>query len=609
MGLSSALGAALSGLKTSQAGLDLVAANVANAQTPGYVKKTLSVEQVVSGGVTIGVRTDDIRRELDLYLQRTLRSEAAGAAFAQARADYLDRVQTIFGTPDGELSLDTSVSKFSASLDALATSPESGGARAEVLAQAQTLAQTLNAASRDVQDLRGQADQQIAEGVTAANDALKSIEDLTRQIVGAKNRGQPTADLLDLRDVAIDTLASLVDVRVEDVGASGEIRVKTSSGLSLYDGAASTLSFTAAGSVGPEDAYGAGLSGITLTRPSGQSFDLLASGQLRSGSLRALADLRDKTLPQAQTQLDELAANLAQALGTKVEDGAAIAGGVDLTTAGAASGDRLTVSYQSGAGARSVTVVNVGDPSRLPLDDSVTADPDDMVIGVDFSSPTAAADLDAALAARGVAIDVATSADGFAFTSGAAGLTITGGQSRLTAAALSGDGLALPVFVDGSGGGVYSGSLDGRGQRIGFAGRITVNPALLDDPSALSVYATGAAAGDASRATFLSEALKSDRSFSADTGIGGASQPFSGSLVDFAQAAISAQARASATATRVAEGQSLVVSSLQDRLSTESGVNVDEEMSRLIQLQTAYGANARVITAVKEMIDMLMNAV
>jgi flagellar hook-associated protein 1 FlgK len=605
MGLSTALGAALSGLKANQRGLDLVAANVANSQTAGYTKKTLATEQAVIAGSTVGVRADDIRRELDLYLQRQLRSEAAGAAFAGTRADYLDRLQSIFGAPGAELSLDAATSSFSASLDALAVSPDDAGARAGVLAEAQILAQTLNAASRDVQDLRAQADQQIGDGVRAANDALRSIESLTKQIAAATTRGEPTADLLDLRDAAIDQLSTLMDVRVDDVGG-GEIRVKTASGLSLYDGAAVTLSFEAAGTVSPQLGYGSGLSGITLTRPSGQTYDLLAPGQLRSGSLRALADLRDKSLTQAQTQLDELAANLAQALGTNRIEGTAVAGGVDLPTGGSLAGDRLSVAYTAGGATRSVTIVDVRDASRLPLEDGLTPDPNDVVIGVDFSSPTAAADLDAALAVRGIAIDVAASPDGFAFTSGAAGTTVTGGEARLTATSLTGDGLALPLFVDGSGGVAYSGSLDGAGQRAGFAGRIIVNPALLADPAALTVHAGAVAAGDASRAEFLRDALKADRTFTVDTGLGGASQPFSGSVLDFAQAAISAQARASATASRVAEGQSLVVSSLQDRFSTSSGVDVDEEMGRLIQLQTAYGANARVITAVKEMIDMLM---
>ena len=606
MGLSSALGAALSGLKASQRGLELVSNNVANAQTTGYVKKTLATEANVIGGQTVGVRADDIRRELDVYLQRQLRTESAGAAYSGARADYLDRLQSVFGTPGGSLSLDSAVSEFSSSLSALATSPDDVSARAAVLAEAQVLAQSLNAATRDVQNLRSQADQQISAGVDGANDTLESIHALTEQIVRATGRGESAADLLDQRDMAIDALSGLMDVKVDDLG-SGEIRISIAAGMTLYDGAPATLTFNPIGTAAPETSYATGqISGVMLVRPSGQSVDLLASGQLRSGELRALADLRDKSLTQAQTQLDELAANLAQALGTNTVAGIAVAGGVELTTAGALAGDRLSVAYTSGGATRSVTVVNVGDPTRLPLADALTADPMDVVVGIDFTSPTAAADLDAALAAKGVAIDVAASANGFTFTSGAAGVSIAGGQSRITATALSDQGLALPLFIDGSSGAPYSGSLDGGDQRLGFAGRITVNPALLADPSRLTAYAAGAASSDAARPEFLRDALTADRTYALDTGLGGTSQPFSGSIVDFAQAAISAQARASATATRVSEGQSLVVSSLTDRFSDASGVDVDEEMGRLIQLQTAYGANARVMTAVKEMLDMLM---
>lgn len=604
MGLSTALGAALSGLRMTQRGLDLTAVNVANSQTPGYTRKSLVSTATVLGGQASGVEVSAVRRELDVYLQRQLRVETAGGAFANARADSLGRLQTIFGTPGGKLSLDTLTNDFSAALDKLAASPDDQNARADVLAKAQILAQQLNSNSRDVQALREDADRRMADGVAAANEAIDMIGSLTDEIVKTRLRGEPTGDLEDLRDAAIDTLSGLMDVRIEH-NADGSVHIKTSGGVALFDeNGGAKLSFDAAGSIDAGDSYPDSLSGITLTRPSGQTFDLLEEGQLRSGSLRALADQRDKTLPQAQAQLDELAANLAMALGTKVEAGTPIAGGVSLKADGARSGDRMTVTYTSGGVTRTVTIVNVADASKLPLGDDATADPNDVVVGIDFNSPTAAADLQAALGGKGVAINVAETADGFAFTSGDPALTITGGQSRLASTALSGAGLALPFFTDGPD--IYSGSLDGDGQRAGFAARIAVNAELLADPSKLTKYAADTPAGDPARATFLREALGAKRDFSADAGLGGTSAPFSGSIADFAQGIISMQARASASATRVAEGQSLVVASLSDRLSDSSGVDVDQEMSNLIQLQTAYGANARVITTVKEMMDMLM---
>lgn len=54
------------------------------------------------------------------------------------------------------------------------------------------------------------------------------------------------------------------------------------------------------------------------------------------------------------------------------------------------------------------------------------------------------------------------------------------------------------------------------------------------------------------------------------------------------------------------EGQGIALAVAQGRFAAGASVNVDQEMSRLLTLQTAYAANARVLTAVKEMLDLLM---
>ncbi len=48
------------------------------------------------------------------------------------------------------------------------------------------------------------------------------------------------------------------------------------------------------------------------------------------------------------------------------------------------------------------------------------------------------------------------------------------------------------------------------------------------------------------------------------------------------------------------------MTALQKRLDETAGVNIDQEMSNLVTLQTAYSANARVLTAVKELLDSLL---
>src|ERR1051325_4082789 len=129
MGLGQALSAAVSGLRVTQSNLALVASNIANAETPGYVRKTASQVANASGDVTIGVRLSSITRELDQYVQRQLRTETSGGTYASTRADYFQRLQGIFGQPGDSNALDTVFNAFTTALQSLSTSPDSSAAR------------------------------------------------------------------------------------------------------------------------------------------------------------------------------------------------------------------------------------------------------------------------------------------------------------------------------------------------------------------------------------------------------------------------------------------------------------------------------------------------
>ena len=76
MGLSQALSAALAGVKTTQQGLSVIAGNVANANTPGYVDESVNQVEVATGGVTgASVDTTGINRNLNTLLQSQLWTE------------------------------------------------------------------------------------------------------------------------------------------------------------------------------------------------------------------------------------------------------------------------------------------------------------------------------------------------------------------------------------------------------------------------------------------------------------------------------------------------------------------------------------------------------
>jgi flagellar hook-associated protein 1 FlgK len=177
-----------------------------------------------------------------------------------------------------------------------------------------------------------------------------------------------------------------------------------------------------------------------------------------------------------------------------------------------------------------------------------------------------------------------------------------------TVTTLTGGSAEFPFFLDANS--AYTGSITAVGfQGVGLAGRIAVNGALLADPTRLVVYQTSppTAAGDATRPNFIYDRLaNATLAFSPQAGIGTQLSPFSGSLGSYLRQMISQQGAAADGANSLKEGQDLVVRSLQQRFDDDTGVNVDAEMATLLKLQTAYGANARVMTTVRDLLDLLM---
>ena len=112
MSLSQALSTSVSGLRTAQAGLALIASNVANAETPGYVRKTLVQSTTAAGANGVSVRVAAINRELDVFLQRQLRAEASGGSYANLRAEFYSRLQRIYGEPGADATLEAAFKRL-----------------------------------------------------------------------------------------------------------------------------------------------------------------------------------------------------------------------------------------------------------------------------------------------------------------------------------------------------------------------------------------------------------------------------------------------------------------------------------------------------------------
>lgn len=618
MSLTQAMNTAVAGMRTTQSALALVSANVANAETPGYVRKTLTQVTTSAGSSGVSVRTSGINRELDQYLQRQLRVEYSGGSYVYLKAQFHSRLQSIYGDPGSASSLETIFNNFANSVEALSVNPSDYSARAGVISSAQVLAQQLNGLTQDIQGLRSDAEQGLSDSVAKANDAMSRIAQINQQLATSHDNDASKATLLDQRDYYLDQLSQLMDIRVTE-GSFNQINVFTGSGIQLVGSQAARFEFNAQGMMTPNslwdpDPAKCGVGTIMLKSPTGASMDLIASKAIRSGVLAAYIEMRDEILVEAQTQIDQLAAGIAQTFSDRTFDGTAVIGppdGFDIEAGGLQPGNSMELTYtETATGARhTVTIVRVDDPAALPLSDSASHNPNDTVIGIDWSGGLSSVvdQLNNAFNGRlqfsnpaGGTLRITD--DGAANTSDLNSVSATVTQTGLTD-----DTLQMPFFMDGNK--VYSGAIDSNGSQLtGFASRITVNNSLIADPAKLVVYqAAGTPSGEPARPSFLYDRLTNAYlNYTPETGVGSVQTPYSGTLSSYLRQVLSQQGESADASYKLAEGQTLVVDALQQRFNEGASVNIDQEMSNLLTLQTSYAANARVMTTVKEMLEMLL---
>src|SRR5664279_6130062 len=120
MGLTQTLSTSLSGLNATQASIAVVAGNVANANTPGYVKENATQVAVTAGESGNSVRVTSINRVLDTFVQQQLRTESSGGAYADLKSSFYQQLMQVYGQPGSDSTLDADFNNFTSAVQALA---------------------------------------------------------------------------------------------------------------------------------------------------------------------------------------------------------------------------------------------------------------------------------------------------------------------------------------------------------------------------------------------------------------------------------------------------------------------------------------------------------
>lgn len=303
MSLDIALSVARSGLAAVQRGLAQTSQNIANADTPGYTRKTAAQTALTTGDLPVGVRTGEAQRAVDDALLGRLDQGRGATAAATVREGLLQGIERAHGTVGDGATLADAVPALGTAFIALRATPADAGEQRQVLQAAGTLADRLNQVSAAIGTARQQAQDGIVTEVAAANAALREIAGLTQRLRSTTDGD--TAALEDQRDQAIARLTESLEVKaVRKPG--GDVLLLARGGLVLPLDADRDVLATAPATVGPDGFHGPGgaLPGVTLN-------GLDVTGQLSGGRLGEYVGLRDRTLPRYQAETDVLAANLA----------------------------------------------------------------------------------------------------------------------------------------------------------------------------------------------------------------------------------------------------------------------------------------------------------
>lgn len=217
MAISVGLNSAVRALLAQQQAIDAVSHNVANVNTPGYSRQRVHLAAVAPGvsGVGNGVEMLGIERVRDLFIDYQVRAQSHAAGEFQARSDSLRLAELAFGEPS-DSGLRSIMGQFFNAWRDLANAPGQSAARSAVVQAGETLAFAANRIATSLSDIRADANVRVEASVGELNDLATQVARLNARIIEVRASGDPAADLTDQRDIALDRMATLVDMNVTE---------------------------------------------------------------------------------------------------------------------------------------------------------------------------------------------------------------------------------------------------------------------------------------------------------------------------------------------------------------------------------------------------------
>lgn len=242
--MASGLGALLNigngALFGSQAALQTTGNNIANVNTAGYSRQEVRFESWPSldyfpGQMGQGVKAAEVMRHFDKFVERSFLTQYTQQVRWETQFNNMRSLENIFNESSG-LGLNTHMSSFFNGWEKVSQFPNDIASREALLGQAQTMVDSIRSAENSLTQLEQSVNDAVAMDVAQANELIKQIAALNKQINIHSVPGQNNPnEMLDKRDLLVRQLATLIDVDVIDKGAGNYI-VNTKGGQTLVDG-------------------------------------------------------------------------------------------------------------------------------------------------------------------------------------------------------------------------------------------------------------------------------------------------------------------------------------------------------------------------------------
>jgi flagellar hook-associated protein 1 len=299
------------GILSQQSALTTTGHNIANANTKGYTRQQAEIQATralaypsMNGGTQpmqmgTGVEITQLKRIRNQFLDTQFRNEQQKLGYYEAKAEALANVETVFNEPS-DYGLDMALNRFWQSMQELSKNPDSLAARTIVLAEGQNVATNLNEISAGLTQNQQNLELQLNTKAVEINNSLLEVDTLNKQIALSVASGQQPNDLMDKRDLILDSLTKQIGVQVTP-GENGKVELSLGGEQLLTNTEVKTFS------IDPQ-AGGALVGEKVVSLENSEMKGLLDShGYMENGTMKG-------DLPSLQSKVNELAKAIAEKL-------------------------------------------------------------------------------------------------------------------------------------------------------------------------------------------------------------------------------------------------------------------------------------------------------